>query len=436
MTEVEPETPISEPSTRDFGAVASDDFLYHLTRGSEFFKQGKTLEAKQELERALQLQPQDDKGQSLLASVYYRLAQYDLAGRVYDELIRMFPHNPSLRVNLALSALKKGDLSQALTAAKAAVELMPTHTRAWGYLGLIHWRLGEVQLARDAFVQAHQKSMVRRMDELLEVTEAHQAESFEERDEIAALRVAAERAIERLEASAAPLELSSGVFTDSQSQWHAWEPGKEEGLWQEAEPEPTEPGTEKKAVFQSFFVPQKHKLVVETEKSVYTRAEGLTLIAAQTPPQRVEEPPSKGRASAKPARGWLRWQGPLQLIFSGEVEKTFFVIERVQEWSLYVHEPYLWAYDATLTVDAIAVEIGQKKLPVVQLQGHGSVILKLPSAPLFRSIQSSDEVLVSLNTLVGWRGRLIPLEGVLPDGVRWPSGQTVAMRGTGTLMVL
>src|SRR5215831_2288902 len=69
---------VSEPadSTRD---VAQEDFLFHLYRGSELLQENRVLEAKEELEHALTLQPSDSKGQDLLAAVYFRIGLYPRA---------------------------------------------------------------------------------------------------------------------------------------------------------------------------------------------------------------------------------------------------------------------------------------------------------------------------------------------------------------------
>src|SRR5688572_17651611 len=50
-----------------------EDFLYHLYRGSELLQDNCVPQAKEELERALKLQPADTEGQGLLGVVYFRL---------------------------------------------------------------------------------------------------------------------------------------------------------------------------------------------------------------------------------------------------------------------------------------------------------------------------------------------------------------------------
>jgi hypothetical protein len=58
------------------GSFDGEDFLYHLYRGSELLQDNCVPQAKEELERALKLQPQDTEGQGLLGVVYFRLGLY------------------------------------------------------------------------------------------------------------------------------------------------------------------------------------------------------------------------------------------------------------------------------------------------------------------------------------------------------------------------
>src|SRR5271167_3601452 len=89
-------------STRD---VAQEDFLFHLYRGSELLQENRVLEAKEELEFALTMQPSDPKGQDLLGAVYFRLGHYPRAIQIYEGLSLQFPKDVSIKINLALCYL-------------------------------------------------------------------------------------------------------------------------------------------------------------------------------------------------------------------------------------------------------------------------------------------------------------------------------------------
>ena len=114
---------------------ATEDFLFHLYRGSELLQDNRVHEAKEELEQALKLQPRDAKGQDLLAVVYFRLGLYPRAIEIYEELMRDFPNDASLAQNLSLSYLKTGQPDKARTllerlVAPAQIRLGVTRARA------------------------------------------------------------------------------------------------------------------------------------------------------------------------------------------------------------------------------------------------------------------------------------------------------------------
>ncbi|HEY0465135.1 MAG TPA: hypothetical protein VGC79_13035, partial [Polyangiaceae bacterium] len=66
-----------------------EDFLFHLYRGSELLQDNCVSEAKEELELALRVQPQDIEGQGLLGVVYFRLGLYPRAQEIYQDIIRV-----------------------------------------------------------------------------------------------------------------------------------------------------------------------------------------------------------------------------------------------------------------------------------------------------------------------------------------------------------
>src|SRR5690606_18211003 len=94
-------------------ASSGEDFLFHLYRGSELLQDNCIGEAKEELERALAMQPQDVEGQGLLGIVYFRLGLYPRAIKIYEEIVSACPTELTPRVNLALCYIKTGQLARA-----------------------------------------------------------------------------------------------------------------------------------------------------------------------------------------------------------------------------------------------------------------------------------------------------------------------------------
>lgn len=152
--------PESDPPNQ----AANEDFLFHLYRGSELLQDNRAHEAKEELERALYLQPHDAKGQDLLGVVYFRLGLYPRAIAIYEQLRRTSPRDPALLLNLALCYLKTGQAALARRDLEQLLSVNPSHARAWGYLGLACERLGDLAEAQRAFEQGGHIQMARRME--------------------------------------------------------------------------------------------------------------------------------------------------------------------------------------------------------------------------------------------------------------------------------
>ena len=138
-------------SERPSSNFDGEDFLYHLYRGSELLQDNCVGEAKEELERALALQPQDAAGQGLLAVVYFRLGLYPRAIRIFEDLVRAVPTEITPRVNLGLCYLKTGQNTLAREVLEEVTRRVPNHRRAWGYLGLLYERMNDFEKALEAF---------------------------------------------------------------------------------------------------------------------------------------------------------------------------------------------------------------------------------------------------------------------------------------------
>jgi Flp pilus assembly protein TadD/uncharacterized protein (AIM24 family) len=142
---------------------SNEDFLFHLYRGSELLQDNRVHEAKEELERALHLQPRDSKGQDLLAVVYFRLGLYPRAIQIYEQLRRRNTNDTALLLNLALCYLKTGQPKLARRDLEHLLSLNPSHSRAWGYLGLACERMNDLAAAEGAFVQGGHSQMAKRI---------------------------------------------------------------------------------------------------------------------------------------------------------------------------------------------------------------------------------------------------------------------------------
>jgi hypothetical protein len=207
--------------------AATEDFLYHLYRGSEMLQDNRILEAKEELEQALTMQPADAKGQDLLGAVYFRLGLYPRAIQIYEGLEAQFADDVSIKVNLALCYLKTGQPEPARRALRDVVRINPLHKRAWGYLGLALQKLGELEQAQIAFEKAGRPTMARKITEFRRSLVPPPSAPDSSPPEVSqSVRDMATEAFSELDTGELRFALAEpGPTTPGEGQWHTLEIG-------------------------------------------------------------------------------------------------------------------------------------------------------------------------------------------------------------------
>ncbi len=423
-----------------------DDFVYYLHRGSSLLLQDRVGDAKEELERALQLQPQDAKSQDLLAGVYYRLGVYPRAIELWSNLVQAMPDEPTLRVNLALVLFKTGQAEQAREHIDAALAVQPEHKRAWGYLGLIHWRQGRVREARDAFIRAGQGSMARRMEDALDhsspgMVEAPPTDHLDAHDR-AAMRGAAEEALEHLTTHGDALAVDAAQRARRRSgAWEAVEPGEE------SVPAPPRLPHVRPAARPSTLanqlarwmveVPPGHTMVrigknlhVQSGGDVCMRLEGLCSVRGELEAHHLPRTDGSGPLGGTTDPLW-KVSAPVDLIVCCD-EQEVHVLE-VEDAPLFVEESRVLAFDGTLRYQSAELPLGRQSGMVVQFRGKGAVALRTRSEPTALAV-SGEELRVDPPRLVGWTGRLFPTggRGTAPYSVAAPR---LVFRGDGVVLV-
>ena len=138
---------------------AQSEYMKYLYEGSEFLLANQLQEAREVLEKAMEIDPNDAKGLSLLGLIYYRLGEYDKAERIYVRLVQRFPKEASLRVNLGLVLMMRQKPKEAVVHMNEAVRVQPDHQRAHIYLGHLYTELGDAESARREFLLAGQEHM-------------------------------------------------------------------------------------------------------------------------------------------------------------------------------------------------------------------------------------------------------------------------------------
>lgn len=440
---------------REDDPPANEDFLFHLSRGSELLMQNRVVEAKEELERALSHRPQDAQSQDLLAGVYFRLGVYPTAIQIWRTLLDEFPEDLTLCVNLGLSLFKTGQPEEARDYLEQALELDPDHERAWGYLGLVRWRLGQLDEAREAFLRGGQLSMAKRMEEQSsagsvpapspepEPAEGAKPESQDDA-QVSAMRDAAGEAEERISRGVA-LSIESERPRRPSGQWKVVETG--------ADPVPRTRRPSRPVISLSpprlgtvaeswavelpedtpLAVGAEGELLVHAKGGVHARVRGLRALRGEAKTEPVQRR-YRGRSPDELLGGdddpILRWHGPLAAVF-GPPEVGRYHALRVSGSLLYVREALVRAFDDRVGYESGRLPLAGEKVVLLSFHGEGTVVLELPRRPSGLEVRADEEVRVDPAAVIGWTGRLFPTQ--LDDAD--PPSVPLAFRGQGILLV-
>lgn len=140
-------------------------FLMHLGKGKEYFEKADYQKAREELEAAYHLRPQDEKVLNMLGMTYFKMEMLPQAEEMYVALSANNPDIYTLQSNLGLIRLKLEKLGQAEAALTRALELQPANPKAHFYLGLLYEKLENWDKALFHFEYARADKMVARAKE-------------------------------------------------------------------------------------------------------------------------------------------------------------------------------------------------------------------------------------------------------------------------------
>ncbi len=153
---------------RDDAAAEKDPgFQAALLEGSRHLQVGDVTSARNALEQALRLRPNNEKARNLLGQTYFRMGMLDAAERVFRALAREYPKEPTLRLNLALVHLKRDRVEDARKELELNYRRSPEHQKTLSYLGLVYARQGDFALARWAFQKAGSTRLALEMEQKL-----------------------------------------------------------------------------------------------------------------------------------------------------------------------------------------------------------------------------------------------------------------------------
>src|ERR1700745_3139123 len=124
-------------------------FLLHYNRGREAFQEGRSAEARRELEAAQKMRPEDSDVLNLLGLVYFKTNAFPEAEVIYRRLASENSNVFLLHSNLGLILFKQGKLDEAEQFLLRAVELRPNYAKSHLYLGLLYRQKKKYGLAME-----------------------------------------------------------------------------------------------------------------------------------------------------------------------------------------------------------------------------------------------------------------------------------------------
>ncbi|MCE9672712.1 tetratricopeptide repeat protein [Myxococcus stipitatus] len=441
---------------------ADDEFLQQIQRGAELLAANKTLESKEFLERAHQLQPRNEKAQNLLGLCYFKLGSFDRAAELYEMLVRDNPVDPTLRVNLGLVYLKTNALQRAVREFETATDLAPEHQKAQNYLGLALAQMGEYGRAREHFLLAGSDAMADKMSRAIAGEtysratpapvpptaaraappppadapvppapatpepgpEAEEEIRFAEDEGPSALNEGGATAAPEAAAEPAPVPQTPVPLTRLQLTRVAAPAASAAGAGDSASrraggPESATPLLAELAPSLALesagpagpFVLGRGSFSIAVAGEVLTRLDGLVAIQGQLAFQ-PEMKRFRGRATDKPfgdgGSRMVRARGRGMLHLEPAERRTLLAVD-LGEDSAYFRDEYLFAFEEPVMFEngRVPSDIAPD-LDLVHLRGQGRVLLSLPGPLRSVAVRPDEAVTVPLTHLVGWQGNLTP----------------------------
>jgi hypothetical protein len=411
-------------------------FLIHYNRGRGAFQSGRYAEARQELEAAQKMRPDDSEVLNLLGLVYFKLEAYPEAEFIYRRLVAENDDVFILHSNLGLILFKQKKLSDAEQHLLRAVELRPNYAKSHLYLGLLYKNRGKLGLAlehlkfagADKVVQEVERALMDR--ETTRVAPPPPSES-QPRQTVAGGETRPASAEKSREALAPPLPAPPAQQTEPRTPAPPSGPARtaeEDPFASEHEPPRVEvPPRETRAAAKLQRAVDEtdvgeHRRIdlrkIEGASRIFTLHENGFLEINFSDSVRVkrgtissysgnlrfrEEPGTPGT----PAATMVRAEGQGRLVVYEKGKQTF-LLDLSDEF-IFVQSGHLLAVENTLSSrpEPIYDSGYQNKLDTVKVFGRGSLAISTTIEPLSLRVNGDYPLSISSKAIVAWTGSLV-----------------------------
>lgn len=390
--------------------------------------------AREELEPARTLRPNDEDVLSLLSLVEFKRGRYDEAARATRTLLADNPLSAVLHSNLGLVLFRAGVLGEAEQELRRALELRPDHVRSHLYLGLLYRAKGKLGLALEHLRYAGAGRPVAEIEDALrrQVREAAMQagpEPFlpsdygeaQEAEGPSLLRLATPGKVTSPVIPAPPaLATPPAASALTRTRDNA---GSSETLKDEEEPEGRP----------LFKIHSDGSLEIASRGVVFVRQGSVVWYRGKI--KFAAEPAFRGTRLER----ILRANGRGTLLVSDIGRRAFG--RELSGDSLYLEGSRLLALDQGLSfrLEPIHDFRQNRRVDVLRIHGAGSVILSVAGPLIAHEVSSEYPLIVSSRDLVAWSGHLVPavvedrfLEEVMqPDAGSSPK---IRFEGSGTVL--
>lgn len=125
-----------------------------MEKAKKYLADENYVDAKDEIERVLDVNPMDDRALNLLAIIMLKLEQYSKAVKIYEDLIARYPTTMPLKVNLGVAYLKNNQMDDAVQEFSAVLQKEPENKTVLKLSGKALLKLNRTEEALEAFTKA------------------------------------------------------------------------------------------------------------------------------------------------------------------------------------------------------------------------------------------------------------------------------------------
>jgi hypothetical protein len=410
-------------------------FLIHYNRGRGAFQSGRYAEARQELESAQKMRPDDSEVLNLLGLVYFKLEAYPEAEFIYRRLVAENDDVFILHSNLGLILFKQKKLADAEQHLLRAVELRPNYAKSHLYLGLLYKNRGKLGLALEHLKFAGADKVVQEVERALmdrETTRVAPPPSESQPRQTVAGGVTRPSSAEKSrETVAQPLPAPPARQSEPRSPAPPPAPdgtaeedpfaSDHEPLRAEVPPRETRAAAKLQRAVDETDVGEHRRIdlrKIEGASRIFTLHENGFLEINFSDSVRVkrgtissysgnlrfrEEPGTPGT----PAATMVRAEGQGRLVVYEKGKQTFLL--DLSEEFIFVQSGHLLAVENTLSSRPEPIyDTGyQNKLDTVKVFGRGSLAISTTIEPLTLRVNGDYPLSISSKAIVAWTGSLV-----------------------------